>query len=141
MAIHHFDKNIQVNDLCFAFDKQYTFIACGVNYIADWTYQNKSLIEKKYTSGNIADMNQIENSSVIFYSVIVIEDLAISSGNDGYIYVWKEGKAVKRQTAHPKEPILCLYSNLNSKIFVTGANNGTVIIWQFSTNLIIQKIN
>ena len=57
MAIHHFDKNTQVNDLCFAFDKEYTFIACGVNYIADWTYQNKSLIEKKYTNGNIIDMN------------------------------------------------------------------------------------
>ena len=106
--------------------------------MADWNYQNKCLIEKKYTHGNIYE---IKSSEVIFYSVIVIEDLVISSGNDGYIYVWKEGKAVKRQTAHPKEPILSLYTNLNSKVFATGANNGTVIIWQFSNNLIIQKIN
>jgi len=47
-------------------------------------------------------MHEIEKKGIIFYSVIVIEDLAISSGNDGYIYVWKDGKAVKRQTAHPE---------------------------------------
>jgi hypothetical protein len=36
---------------------------------------------------------------------------------------------------------LSLYTSINSKIFVSGANNGTVIIWHFSSNLIIQKLD
>ncbi len=76
--------------------------------------------------------------AIVFYSLIFIDEYAICSGSDGYLYVWKEEKVVKRQNAHPKEPILCLYTS-NSKIFVSGANNGTVITWRFSSSLIIQK--
>jgi hypothetical protein len=48
---------------------------------------------------------------------------------------------MKRQNAHPKESILALYTSINSKIFVSGANNGTVIIWHFPPSLIIQKLD
>lgn len=83
----------------------------------------------------------MKSSTIIFYSLIFIEDYAISCGSDGYLYIWKDQKLVKRQNAHPKESILTLYTSLNSKIFVSGANNGIIIIWHFSSSLIIQKLD
>ena len=54
--------------------------------------------------------------------------------------MWKEGRAVKRQNAHPNKAVLCLFTYPSSKIFVSGATDGTAIIWHFSASLIIQKI-
>ncbi len=73
--------------------------------------------------------------------MIFIEEYAITCGSDGYLYIWKDEKLLKRQNAHPKESILTLYTSINSKIFVSGANNGIVIIWHFSSSLIIQKLD
>lgn len=109
--------------------------------MAEWSYCNSILSEKMY-SFNSEQEEDIKNASIIFYSLIFIDDYAISSGSDGYLYIWKDQKVVKRQNAHPnKEPILSLYTSINSKIFVSGASNGTVIIWHFSSSLIIQKLD
>ena len=64
--------------------------------------------------------------------------MAISSGSDGYLYVWQEGKLAKRQNAHPGHEVLSLYSATNSKIFASGGTNGRVVIWKVWSSLIIQ---
>lgn len=140
LAVHHFHKAVQINDLCFALGHEFRVLACGIRYMAEWNYCNNLLTEKLYNFSS-AENEGIKAEAIIFYSLIFIEEYAISSGSDGYLYVWKDEKVVKRQNAHPKESILSLYTSLNSKIFVSGANNGTVIIWHFSSSLIIQKLD
>lgn len=66
--------------------------------------------------------------------------MAITSASDGYLYVWKDRCIIKKQNAHPKEAILCLYTASKSNIFVSGATDGRVIIWHFGVSLIIQKV-
>jgi WD40 repeat protein len=64
----------------------------------------------------------------------------VTSASDGYLYLWNDKKIIKKQNAHPKAPILCLYASKNSKIFASGAADGKVIIWLLSSSSIIQKI-
>ena len=70
-----------------------------------------------------------KNNSVVFYSIIFIRDIAISAGSDGYLYLWSGKRMTKKQNAHPKSAILCLFAAKNSKIFASGAVDGKAIIW------------
>jgi WD40 repeat protein len=67
--------------------------------------------------------------------------MPITSGSDGFLYIWQDKKIVKKLNAHPKSVILCLHSSTDSKIFASGATDGTVIIWHFGSSSIIQKVN
>jgi len=53
----------------------------------------------------------------------------ITAGDDGYLYIWWKRKIVKKVLGHPKAPILCLYSVLNSNIFASGGIDGRVCVW------------
>jgi WD40 repeat protein len=63
--------------------------------------------------------------------------MAISSGSDGYLYVWEKGQLVRRQNAHPGYEVLSLYAATNSKIIASGGTNGRVIIWKVWSSQII----
>ncbi len=64
----------------------------------------------------------------------------ISAGSDGYLYIWNDKKIIKKQNAHPKSAILCLYASSSSKIFASGGADGKAIVWQLSSSSIIQKM-
>ena len=83
---------------------------------------------------------QVLNMTV-FYSLIFLQETAITSGSDGYLYLWQDKKIIKKQNAHPKAAILSLFTSKNSKIFVSGAVDGKAIVWQVSSNSIFQKKN
>lgn len=93
---------------------------------------------KKYSLGNSQDLLNLKSTGIIFYSLIFIEDMAISSSSDGYLYIWKEGKLAKKQNAHPGHEVLSLYAANNSKVFASGGTNGKVVIWKVWSSLIIQ---
>ena len=69
--------------------------------MGEWVYKNGILNAKRYSLGNSQDLSDIKMSGIVFYSLIFVENMAISSGSDGYLYVWQEGKLAKRQNAHP----------------------------------------
>ena len=77
---------------------------------------------------------------MVFYSVIFIKGVAISAGSDGYLYLWGDKRMVKKQNAHPKSAILCLFASKGSKIFASGAVDGKAIIWELGSSSIIQKV-
>ncbi len=130
--------DINLNDVCFAGEEEQKILGCGPNYMGEWVFKNGILIPKMYSLGNSQDLLGLKASGIIFYSLIFIEDMAISSGSDGYLYVWKEGKLAKRQNAHPDFEVLSLYAATNSKIFASGGTNGRVVIWKVWTSMIIQ---
>jgi WD40 repeat protein len=79
-------------------------------------------------------------SQVIFYSISFLKKILISAGSDGYLYIWNDKKIIKKQNAHPKSAILCLYASSSSKIFASGGADGKAIVWQLSSSSIIQKM-
>jgi hypothetical protein len=93
--------NIELNDICFAGAEEHRILGCGPNYMGEWVFKNGILIASKYSLGNSQDLLDLKATGIIFYSLIYIEDMAISSGSDGYLYVWREGGLAKRQNAHP----------------------------------------
>lgn len=105
--------------------------------MGEWVFKNGVLNPKRYRFGS-KDMADLKSSKIVFYSLIYLEDMAISSGSDGFLYVWREGTLAKRQNAHPGHEVLSLYAASNSKIFASGGTNGRVVIWKFWSNLIIQ---
>jgi WD40 repeat protein len=76
------------------------------------------------------DLSTLKVNGIIFYSIIYIGDMCISSGSDGYLYIWKEGRLAIRQNAHPGTAVLSLYTTPNSHIFASGGANGRVVIWK-----------
>jgi len=65
--------------------------------------------------------------------------MAVTSGSDGYLYMWKDGRLAKRQNAHPKAAVLSLYTFPNSRVFSSGGTDGRVVTWKIWPNLIIQQ--
>ncbi len=71
--------------------------------------------------------------------MIILNDVTITGGSDGYLYMWNDRNLIKKQNANPRAAILSLYSSNNSRIFVSGADDGKAIIWQLGSSSIIQK--
>jgi WD40 repeat protein len=69
-----------------------------------------------------------------------LNETAITAGSDGFLCLWHDKGIIKKQSAHPKAAILSLFTSKNSKIFVSGAVDGKAIVWQHSSNSIIQKV-
>ncbi len=79
---------------------------------------------------------------VTFMSVIFVNDVIVSAGDDGSLYVWNERRVVKKQSAHPKAAILCLTTTSNSNMFVSGGQDSKIIIWEMASsenNYILEK--
>jgi WD40 repeat protein len=89
---------------------------------------------------SIEPTKKSRNSSVTFYSIIFLKDIAITSGSDGYLYLWNSKNLIKKQNANPKAAILTLFASKNSKIFASGAVDGKANIWQLGSSSIIQKV-
>ncbi len=69
-----------------------------------------------------------------------MKDILITAGSDGYLYLWNDKRITKKQHAHPKASILCLYASKNSKILVSGGTDGKAIVWKLTSSSIIQNI-
>jgi WD40 repeat protein len=132
------NSEVTVNDICFVINCEYTILGCGQNFMGEWQYKNGLLNHRRYNLDTTQDLSDIKAAGIIFYSIIFIGDMAITSASDGYLYVWKEGSLVKRQNAHPGHAVLSLYTAPNSKIFASGGTNGRVVIWKIWSSLIIQ---
>lgn len=99
----------------------------------------------KYSMRNpkdFIDLNQqaASRTPIVFYSIIFLNDVTITGGSDGYLYIWMDKNLVKKQNANPKSAILCLFASKNSKIFASGAVDGKAIVWQLGSSSIIQKV-
>ena len=57
--------------------------------------------------------------------------MLIAGGDDGYIYIWRDRKIVLREEVKSKSrvPILCLATEENSNIFVSGGLDGRICLW------------
>ena len=51
IAVHHFYQSVLINDMSFAPVRDKVVTVCGVNYMAEWRYQSKTLTERLYQLG------------------------------------------------------------------------------------------
>ena len=59
-------------------------------------------------------LDDIGSLQVSFYSLCFVHNTIVTGANDGFLYFWYDNQIKKRQTAHPKSPILCLNSLKNT---------------------------
>jgi WD40 repeat protein len=95
-----------------------------------------------------SDNDDIQTLKVTFLAIIFLfEELIITAGDDGFLYIWKDFRIVKKQNAHSRVPILCLAaSKYHINLFVSGGIDGKVNLWEMrnpaknSSLFIIEKI-
>lgn len=46
--------------------------------------------------------------------MIFVKDVLITAAADGHIYIWKDKKSIKKQSAHPGEAVLILHTTIGS---------------------------
>ena len=55
---------------------------------------------------------------VTFLCVTFVNDLIITGADDGFLYIWKDLKIIKKQNAHGNIPILCLKASKFSRKYL-----------------------
>lgn len=112
--------------------------------MTEWVFKGGLLNCQSYSMRKSQDSAELGRKSdifsVTFYSIIFLKDIAITSGSDGYLYLWNDKTLIKKQNANPKAAILTLFAAKNSKIFASGAVDGKANIWQLGLSSIIQKV-
>jgi WD40 repeat protein len=74
---------------------------------------------------------------VTFLNLVFIGDTLITSGDDGFLYLWEKERVVRRVFAH-EGSIFSLTCNPKLGLLVSGGIEGIVTLWRL---LIEQKSN
>ena len=69
---------------------------------------------------------------VDFLGMTFVGDYIISTGHDGYIYIWKDRKIIKAIKVR-NSPLSCINSYPNSNLFVTGSANGYIDVFKMKS--------
>ena len=112
--------------------------------VGEVSYQASLLSFERYGIEPPKDLDAAKTqvlSTTVFYSLIFLQETALTSGSDGCLYLWQDKRIIKKQNAHPKAAILSLFASKNSRVFVSGAVDGKAIVWQVSPNSIFQEKN
>lgn len=64
-------------------------------------------------------------------NVIFIGDTLITSGDDGYLYLWARERLEHRTYAH-EACIYALHANSSQGLFVSGGLEGIVCLWRLN---------
>lgn len=72
-----------------------------------------------------------------FLTICFIKDTLISSGDDGYLYIWEKVRIVRRVFGH-EGSIFSLNCNPKLGLIVSGGIEGIVTLWRL---LVEQKSN
>jgi len=81
--------------------------------------------------------DDLENLKVTFLNVVFIGENLITSGDDGFLYLWENQRIMRRIFAHEGE-ILALHCNSKLGLLVSGGIVGIVNLWRLNTE---QKSN
>ncbi|KAL4455920.1 hypothetical protein ABPG73_008674 [Tetrahymena malaccensis] len=149
----------KIKDLAFLPNSIYQFITCGIQNMSHWKFNGSILsyhqmeIENpppekdlKKNNDDVAkddanredyekeeEANEEEEEptklKVSFLCIIFVQDVIITSGEDGYLYVWEENKIKKKHPAH-KLTIGTLFAKRESNLFVSGSLDGRVCLWE-----------
>ena len=126
----------------------FSFMTYGEQHIVRWYFNAGLLLFNELPlKGNkiindffIINSNEENNMkpedlkklNVVFLSFFFLDDnIFIMGGNDGFLYIWKNFKIIKKKIGHLNASILCLcQSPFEKNFFVSGGSDGTVNLWE-----------
>ena len=71
----------------------------------------------------------MDSVHVTFLCLAFIRGTLVSSGDDGFLYLWEESRIIRWIFAHDGS-ILCLDTNDKYGLIASGGSDGTVILWR-----------
>lgn len=72
---------------------------------------------------------ELENIYVTFLCAVNISDTLITSGDDGFLYMWEYQRIIRRHFAH-NGAVFALDANKSLGYLASGGMDGTVILWR-----------
>jgi hypothetical protein len=82
---------------------------------------------KPNTNGNENIDDDFENLFVSFLNIVYIGETLITSGDDGYLYIWAKERLEHRTLAH-EGSVFALHAG-QMGLLVSGGIEGIVILW------------
>jgi WD40 repeat protein len=71
----------------------------------------------------------LDNIFVSFLVICFLRDILITSGDDGYLYLW-EGERIIRRVVANESSVFALSSNPKLGLLVSGGLEGIVVLWR-----------
>ena len=72
---------------------------------------------------------ELENIYVTFLCAVNISETLITSGDDGFLYMWDFQRIIRRTFAH-NGAVFALDSNSKLGFLASGGMDGTVVLWR-----------
>ena len=73
----------------------------------------------------------LDSVFVTFLCVKFLKNTLITSGDDGFLYLWEDERIKRRAHAHDGA-VLCLNVNEKYGLIASGASDGTVVLWRLT---------
>lgn len=86
------------------------------------------LHQEVYSKPKAAE-DDLENIFVSFLCICFIRDTLVTSGDDGFLYLWDRENITRRIFAH-EGSIFAMNSNPKIGLLVSGGVEGIVILWR-----------
>ena len=116
IACHDFSytTNTKIHDILFAPEEESIFVTCGLHNLTLWNYSCGLFTTELFEVETQENMKNHNEDPINFYSMIFVKSTLITAASDGHIYIWKDKKLWKKQTAHPNHAILILHTTPES---------------------------
>jgi uncharacterized membrane protein len=107
----------KIKDIEFHPNSVYRFVSCGIQHMAQWKYSGGSLTHSSMEIENPKDLVELNNNKlseqdekedvkeeeeerealkISFLTIIFVQDAIITSGEDGFLYVWDDYRITKK---------------------------------------------
>jgi WD40 repeat protein len=116
----------KVKDVIFRDRYGLEIVTCGIQHLMVWKLNGNFL---EYSSAELT--NEAEELQVAFLVITAMNDVLITSADDGKIYVWRHEKLVKKVSGH-EGSIFALDVIPDLHILVSGGIDGRVVIWKIT---------
>lgn len=118
----------------------------GQNHNKDDQVQGDKADDKGDDKGEQEDEEKDRsNLTVLFFCVKFMQDLILTAGDDGFVYLWEDKRIVQKEICHQRDmAIQCMDVLYNQNVFATGGTDGHIkvwsILWQAQSSYKIQLV-
>ena len=120
------NSSFKVKDIVIEETKGLQIVTCGVQHLMFWKLNSDKL--EYYSAQLSADSEDVK---VAFLNCLQVNEVLLTGGDDGKIYIWREEKLLKRVSGHER-CVLSMDANEDLGLVTTGGLDGHIAVWKLT---------